>query len=215
VLWHAGAEWIPDRSVFTHLGKDTIDDDVASDRVLQTDCVCGCVFLVPERAFRTVGLFDEDYFLTYEEADWCFRARKLGLKVLLASAAKVWHKVSASFGGGESPLLVYFMTRNRLLWMERHIGRSTAWAEAWRDMQGVLRPALQELRSIGGGDASYLRRLIWSVRSAHRRLRRKLDSPMTRARVVAIRDYLLRRFGDCPAGVRALPKARPLPPEAR
>ena len=183
--------------------------------VLETDYVCGCVFLVPERAFKTVGLFDEDYFLTYDEADWCFRARKLGLMVLLASAAKVWHKVSASFGGGESPLLVYFMTRNRLLWMERHIGGSAARLEAWRDIQRALCPAFQELQSIGAGEGSHLRRLIWSIRSAPRRLRRKLDEPMTRARLAAIRDYLLRRFGDCPTSVRALSDRRPLPPEAR
>jgi hypothetical protein len=113
--------------------------------------------------------------------------------------AMLWHKVSASFGGVDSPLQLYFYTRNILLWAERHLPRSEYWP--------LFRKTAADALRLGGNSdaaASTLRRIWWNAASLLRRLRRRGTDPAGRARYLGLRDYLLRRFGDCPAEVRRL-----------
>lgn len=45
------------------------------------DCVVGAVMLISPRAFNEVGLFDERYFMYYEDIDYCKRVRNNLLNV--------------------------------------------------------------------------------------------------------------------------------------
>jgi hypothetical protein len=58
---------------------------------------------------------DERYFLYFDDADWCFRAARAGHELFVVRAAMIVHDGGASTGGQASPLMTYFMTRNRLL----------------------------------------------------------------------------------------------------
>jgi GT2 family glycosyltransferase len=78
------------------------------------DYITGSSMLVPAMAFRSVGLFDESYFLYYEEVDWCLRARRAGWRLAYAPLSVVWHKEGSSVGRG-SPRADYYSTRNALL----------------------------------------------------------------------------------------------------
>src|SRR3989344_2902107 len=60
------------------------------------------------------GLFDEKYFMYYEDTDLSLRIKKNGFKLFYIPQAIVWHKVAQSSGIG-SELNDYFITRNRLL----------------------------------------------------------------------------------------------------
>ena len=62
-----------------------------------------------------MGLLSEDYFLNYDEADWCYRASAQGMSHYFVPAAVVAHKGAVSFQGTEGPLYRYFIVRNRLL----------------------------------------------------------------------------------------------------
>lgn len=53
--------------------------------------VSGCAMLVKKEVFREVGLFDEDYFLYYEDADFCRRAKKKGFECLVVPEARTYH----------------------------------------------------------------------------------------------------------------------------
>lgn len=81
--------------------------------------VCGASMLVSDDVIRTVGLMKEDYFLFFEEIDWCERARKAGFELAYASKAVVYHKEGASIGTGtgarRSLLAEYYGMRNKLL----------------------------------------------------------------------------------------------------
>ncbi|RLD17169.1 MAG: glycosyltransferase family 2 protein [Caldiserica bacterium] len=77
----------------------------------------GCGLLVKKEVFEKIGLLDEEYFLFYEETDFCVRARRKGYKVVFVPEAKLWHKISQSTGGTYTPMALYFGTRNRLLFM--------------------------------------------------------------------------------------------------
>ena len=67
------------------------------------------------------GLMPEEYFLYYEEMDWCERIRKAGFEIWYEPAARVWHQASASTGA-ESPLQLFYLTRNRVRFMRRWAG---------------------------------------------------------------------------------------------
>ena len=157
--------------------------DKLADGLIATDFVFGAAFFSPTRLFSRVGSFDERFFLTYEETDWCYRARRLGVSAYIATSAVVEHVGSASLGSETSPLQAYFLMRNELLFKEKHAGwrhRSRSLLQCWRAIQRRF----VEARAAGFG----LRRL----------------DPTLAAMLIATRDYAFRRFGDCPPSVRAL-----------
>ena len=80
----------------------------------QTDYITGCCLLIKREVIEKIGLLSEDYFLYYEDADWCLRAKKAGFECVLAREAKIYHKQSASTGEFSYPY-IYYHSRNGLL----------------------------------------------------------------------------------------------------
>ncbi len=76
----------------------------------------GAGMLVPRKIIEEVGSMSEDYFLYYEELDWCERIRKSGYSVIIQPNAKIYHKESMSVGQ-HNPIKTYYLTRNRILFM--------------------------------------------------------------------------------------------------
>jgi hypothetical protein len=46
--------------------------------------------------FEQVGLFDTSYFLYFEDADFCRRARQAGFHLWCVPRARMWHRVAQS-----------------------------------------------------------------------------------------------------------------------
>ena len=88
--------------------------------VNDTEWITGYALFVTRAGFEQVGLFDERFFLLFEDSDWSLRARRLGYRLRYVGTAQLWHRASVSFGGNHSPLYHYYFTRNKLLWLERH-----------------------------------------------------------------------------------------------
>jgi len=51
--------------------------------------------LVRTECLKDIGLFDEKYFVSEEDKDWCFRARKKNWLILSCWRSIVWHKGNA------------------------------------------------------------------------------------------------------------------------
>jgi GT2 family glycosyltransferase len=86
----------------------------ATRNMQQVDYITGAAMLVKKEVIEKVGLMREEYFLYYEDVDWCIRARKAGYKCVLVPISHVWHKVSATNKEG-SPSYIYYHTRNSLM----------------------------------------------------------------------------------------------------
>jgi GT2 family glycosyltransferase len=82
-----------------------------------------CCLLAPAAVFRHVGLLDERLFMYYEDFDFILRARSAGYRIWYVPAATVYHRKSASSGGGATPFKLYYATRNRAALMRRHASR--------------------------------------------------------------------------------------------
>lgn len=88
--------------------------------LLHTDCITGCLTLVPRQVFETVGGYDEQLFIWSEDWDLSIRVHKMGYRMILVPSSRVYHKVSRSLGIMK-PLPYYYGTRNRLLIKRKHV----------------------------------------------------------------------------------------------
>ena len=64
----------------------------------ECDWISGASLIVRREVFEQIGLLDEGYFLYFEEADFCIRARKAGWKIWFVPASRVVHFEGASTG---------------------------------------------------------------------------------------------------------------------
>lgn len=79
----------------------------------------GASLLLRREALEQVGLFDEKFFMYWEDADFGFRLRRAGWKLAVASGARVWHKESASLGK-KSPVLDEYFNASAVRFFRRH-----------------------------------------------------------------------------------------------
>lgn len=79
----------------------------------------GAAMMVRKEAIEKAGLMAENFFLYYEEMDWCDHIRKAGYQIWIEPAALIYHKESVSVGKA-SALREYFMNRNRILFTRRN-----------------------------------------------------------------------------------------------
>ncbi len=68
---------------------------VAAERL---DYVTGASLLLRAEALKDVGLFDERFFLYWEDTDLCFRLREKGWGIAVAEQSSIYHKVGAATG---------------------------------------------------------------------------------------------------------------------
>ena len=91
------------------------------NKIIEVDRLTGCALMVKADVVRKIGLLDPDYFLYYEDVDWCIRAKEAGYKISCVQYAKMWHKESVSTGANQaSALHAYYDLRNRLLFLKKH-----------------------------------------------------------------------------------------------
>lgn len=114
---------------FTEINKWTIRNETIGenekdtgqyDYDRETAYTHGAAMLVPMEVIKKVGMMSYEFFLYYEEADWCIRIRNAGYKIFFVHNSVVYHKVSVTTGK-QSTLKTHFLTRNRLVFMRRNI----------------------------------------------------------------------------------------------
>ena len=79
----------------------------------------GAAMLIRREAINKVGLMPECYFLYYEEIDWSMMFTRSGYQIYYEPKCTIYHKESQSTGQ-HSPLRNYYLTRNRLLLVQRN-----------------------------------------------------------------------------------------------
>ncbi|HEY8401080.1 MAG TPA: glycosyltransferase family 2 protein [Cytophagaceae bacterium] len=80
----------------------------------------GAAMMVSRKVIENIGMMADIYFLYYEELDFCERIKRAGYTIWYVGASVVYHKESMTIGK-ENPVKVYYMTRNRLVFMRRNV----------------------------------------------------------------------------------------------
>ena len=84
------------------------------------DFVDDVFLLVKREVYEKVGGYDKNFFLYWEETDWCARVRRAGFRILYTPKAKIWHKGNLTTTDGIAPSAFFFLTRNQIPFMWRN-----------------------------------------------------------------------------------------------
>jgi GT2 family glycosyltransferase len=135
----------------------------------------GTLMMLRRDCLAEIGLFDERFFSYCEEADLALRARAAGWSIGLIRGARVQN---IHIGSGLA-VVDYLQTRNTLLLVQEMSGNYHAFIRAWftivQTLRGIQKPST--------------RPIIFDAR----------------ARVMGLRDFVLRRFGPPPSSIASPP----------
>ncbi len=92
---------------------------LANKKPRQVDYISGCAMLIKKEVFEKIGLFDEQFFLYYEDVDFCIRAKDKRFLTYVLPEVSVEHELSQSVGKVSS-LAVYNQTKSALLFGRKY-----------------------------------------------------------------------------------------------
>jgi len=142
-VWYAGGRFLRVRSATTKT-MSVPGNEVATP----TEFVTGCAMLISRHAWTTVGPLPECYFMYFEDAEYCLRARAAGLQVAYAPRAIVHHAVNATVRRAVDPSRnEYWFARARALFARRNFRGFERWtALAYLALTVPPRAAVKALR---------------------------------------------------------------------
>lgn len=87
----------------------------------EIDYIYGGALFTNLATIRKIGLMPNNYFLYWEETDWCYGAKMEGVKLTICDKAVVYDKVGTSTGRGY--LANYYFIRNGLIFYKKYFRR--------------------------------------------------------------------------------------------
>jgi GT2 family glycosyltransferase len=155
-IWFAGGIVSRGFVLLRHRGLGR-KDDAFRDGPRPVDYVSGAAVLLGRAALERAGLFDESYVIYVEDVDWSARARNAGFTLWYEPRARGWHHVSATSGGGLTPLKAYFRLRSGALFLTRH---AAAWERPLAWLAYGAWTALLLARALAAADLASARALL-------------------------------------------------------
>ena len=88
------------------------------DRIHYVDYVEGACILINREVFDRIGYLNPNYFMYWEETDFCTRAKNTGFKIVTTHRAVIWHKSVPKVSLFQNQFRLYYTTRN-MFYFER------------------------------------------------------------------------------------------------
>jgi len=96
----------------------------------EVEQVMGACLMMKKNVLDAVGLFDERFFMYYEEVDLCKRIRNAGYAIVFTpSAQAVHHEGRAALTDKANALIEFYKSRN--YFFLKHYGRIQYWTVKW------------------------------------------------------------------------------------
>ncbi len=105
---------------FPRLLADYLQLDFDYQKTQVVEQVMGAYFLTPRLAWQQLGGFDPNFYLWFEEVDYCARARQAGFEVVYLAEAKIVHQGGASFGQLKALPEQRIFNRSLLYYAKKH-----------------------------------------------------------------------------------------------
>jgi GT2 family glycosyltransferase len=152
LIWSAGGKIDWSHGVTTMIGLNEEDKSQYGLSPRQVEFVTGCALLVRREVWERAGLLDEQFFMYYEETEWCVRAGRAGYKIMHVPQAMMWHKIPLD-ARATTPGYFYYMTRNRLLFLHKSKAGLGTWFSTYSGLARTflswsLRPKWQDRRHL-------------------------------------------------------------------
>ncbi len=103
----------------------------------EVDAVSGACMVVSRDAFEALGGFDERFFMYYEDADLCLRARQAGLRVMYCPDASGFHRVGGSAWANPLAFALANFT-SKLRYFKKHYSPTYFGAVKWIVAAGIV-----------------------------------------------------------------------------
>jgi GT2 family glycosyltransferase len=135
-----------------------------STQIEKLDYISGGSLFIHASLLEKYGLLPENYFLYWEETDWCYGARKQGSVLAVCDSSVVYDKVATSIG--RSFLAEYYYTRSGLLFLYKYkrenirLALFYCWIRImkkiclgqWKRAKGVFKGTISFKKIISHGD---------------------------------------------------------------
>ncbi|MCP4421017.1 MAG: glycosyltransferase family 2 protein [Chloroflexi bacterium] len=141
LLQHAGGYLIEPQALPGHYGIRE-QDKGQYNTLRDVDYAIGAAMAIRKEVLAEVGLFDKGFFLYFEDADFCFRVRQQGYRVVYVPTATAVHIESATTNKESLFYLKHFHT-GRWRFLLKHFTvntlqeKSIAAEKAWLTQLGV------------------------------------------------------------------------------
>jgi GT2 family glycosyltransferase len=112
------------------------------------DYISGSSLFTHASNFLEVGLLPEDYFLYWEETDWCQQAISHGVKLTVCSSAICYDKISTTIG--KKFVADYYYTRNGLRFISKYRKRNIPVVLLFMAIRFLKRIFMGRWQSAGG-----------------------------------------------------------------
>lgn len=122
LLWYAGGKFkyfSGTIAQFGYLRKEEPKDNIYK----LTEYAPTCFMLIRGGLFDEIGLFDEKYFVYYDDTDWVYRCKKSKKKLGYFPDAVVRHKESTSTGGMKSDFYIKIAFRNQVYFCNKNFSK--------------------------------------------------------------------------------------------
>ena len=95
----------------------------------EVDYVAGCCMMIRKDVIEKIGLLEEEYFIYFEDVDYCITAKKAGFNVKVDPGATIYHKLGGSMDRW-SGRAIYHNLLSNFIFINRHLGlrKITGWA---------------------------------------------------------------------------------------
>ncbi len=118
ILWFAGVyrKW---HTGYHHVASEQPDDG-SYNTAMPTEYASGCLMLMRGDLIKKLGGLSKEYFIYWEESDWCMRAKELGYTCWYEPRSVIYHNFTSAPFGRETPFYMYMQTRNSFIYASRH-----------------------------------------------------------------------------------------------
>ncbi len=132
IIWFAGAQinYLTSQTRYRGFGEK---DEGQFDEVVETDHVPNAMF-VRRAALEGGAHWDSIYVMSYGEADFAATVRRAGFKAVYYPGVTIQHDVAPALRGTlraklgfDSPYRVYYIARNRFIFMRRFAPKLNFW----------------------------------------------------------------------------------------
>jgi GT2 family glycosyltransferase len=124
LIWYGGGRFLDWRGGISFHDHYQQPISATSPCSFKTSYAPGCCLVFKASVFDRIGYLDEQYFVYWEDSDYCWRMRKAGMTVLCDPSLVLQHKVSVSTGGSESDFSIRYLYRNHMLFLRKYRSKS-------------------------------------------------------------------------------------------
>jgi GT2 family glycosyltransferase len=117
-VWFGGGSFNDKKFIVTHQYYE--NEDNYEDSIREISFATACCLMISRNVIENVGLLPEEYFMYFEDVDYCYNVILNGYKIIYNPNAKIYHKANSSTKKEKNGFLIKYELRNRFICIEKY-----------------------------------------------------------------------------------------------